>query len=156
MAEKAQCPHCGVPFPPRWESVAVNALNPSRDANEHQGDLWTTTCTSCDKPVLEFQPVDGGALGEGTDRLQVFPHSKELSIEIIIEIVLNFEDLRRRNEAEPEMTEDERKKEANTLRTKLRSMKDALFADAYARTTEGLSILADGAQVVQLLGGNVG
>ena len=86
----------------------------------------------------------------------MFPISKDESIEIVIEIVLDFENLRRRENDEPEMTEKEREDGATTLREKLRGMKDAVTAEAYMRTTQGLSLLADTAQVTQVFSGVLG
>ena len=88
--------------------------------------------------------------------MQVFPVSKEQSIEIVIEIILNFENLRRQNEEEPEMTKEEREERAKPLREKLRGMKDMVATEAYMRTTQGLSLLADTAQIAQLISGIIG
>ena len=71
----------------------------------------------------------------------------------MIEISLDFEKLRRRHENEPEMTDDEQEEKANTLREKLNGMKDAVATEAYTRMTQGLSLLADTTQIIQLITG---
>ena len=51
------------------------------------------------------------------------------------------------------MTEQERDEKAGGYRDKLRGMKDAVFAEVYARTTQGLSLLADTSPLIQLITG---
>ena len=160
MVDKIQCPHCGVPFPPRWTGTGFGCSNPSREEDETVGAIWATSCMSCDKPIIEFQPVgdvvsevlSGSPTGESR-RIPIFPVSKEQSIEIVIEIILNFENLRRQNEKEPEMTNEEREEKAKTFREKLHEMKDTVAAGEYMRMTQGLSFLADALQITQFITG---
>ena len=148
---KISCPHCGVPFPPRWKATPFNALNPSREAEETIGSVWATTCMSCDKPIVEFEPrKKDGPLGD-IGRIPLFPVSKEQSINIVIEIILNFRNLQSRGKGEPEMTVEEREAEAGTLREKLNGMKEAVVKGMYMRATQGIGLFADTAQIAQVI-----
>lgn len=155
MTDKITCPHCNVPLPPRWKASNVICSDPGRESEISVGTTYTTTCMSCDKALIEFEPATDGPLAE-LGRTPVFPVPKDEAIEVVVRIVLDFENLRRRGKDEPEMTPEEREEQATTLRDRLRTMKDAVTAEAYMRTTQGLSLVADTAQITQVFGGILG
>ena len=114
---KTNCPHCGVPFFPVWNPAQINTRNPQRTGEVSVWQLWTTTCTSCEKPIAQLQAI--GATAETMpewDIEQVCPMPPEVAIEIIIQIFIDFDRLHRRQEREPDMTEEEEKEKRKSFR----------------------------------------
>jgi len=114
MAEKEHCPHCDTPYYPVWTPNALTSPTPDRQESAEIGKITATTCTSCDSPILNLILLggDGAALAE--DRRdqepkaqQIFPPESEMVIEIIVQIFIDFEHVRRQENREPEMTDHE-------------------------------------------------
>lgn len=150
--EEIACPHCGTSIYPQWKATSFAALNPQRSREQNQGVVHATTCTSasCNKPILEFEPNKGAALGD-MECVQVFPVPDLVAIEIVIQIVLDFENIQRREQGKEDLSDKEREAKASKLREKLRSAKEAIMKDIVRRATAGLSVIADIGQVTELL-----
>ena len=152
MANKVDCPHCNVPFPPRWQAAAVQALNPEREEVEGYGTMWTTSCTSCDRPVLEFEPVAGAALGESVERQTVFPPSNDIAIEVVVQIMLDFSDYKREEGNDPPMSSEEREEQATVLREGLKGMRDVTSSkETFRKAGEALKTVGSYAPAVTKL-----
>ena len=110
---KETCPHCDTPYYPIWTTNALSSVSPSRQETITLGDLGATTCTSCDEPILNLfllGPVRQKSEGmpeQAVKPQRIFPPESRIVIEIIVQIFIDFEHVRRQEEREPEMTDDE-------------------------------------------------
>ena len=68
-----------------------------------------TTCTSCDELIvnLHLGGNDLGKINQEEGDQQLLPPEPTIAIEIIVHIFIDFENLRRREAREPEMTDQE-------------------------------------------------
>lgn len=91
--DKTDCPHCHQPYYPNWAAQGVSTSGPSRQTSVTACNVWATTCTSCDKPVVRLEPKGGDAkeLFPDWDFGQVFPVEPEVAIEIVIQVFIDFE-----------------------------------------------------------------
>ncbi len=133
---KTDCPHCGAPFYPQWEAADLKTASPDRTQGTLVGRTWTTTCTSCDKVIIEFGAVVDNVPAEEWDSQQVFPVPPETVIEIIIKVFIDLENIRRRQEGAPKMTDDEEDAQRTSLR--------GFFKDAWETVKTG----GDAVQVI--------
>ena len=109
--KRTNCPHCGELYYPLWTEKDIEAPRPNRKTEINVGRIWATTCTSCDRPIVEIRVLreDETFIMHGdTDSDRVFPVEPEWVIEIIIQVFIDFENLRRQQEGEPEMTDEEK------------------------------------------------
>jgi len=114
MAEKEHCPHCDTPYYPVWTHNSLTSTTPDRQESSEIGKITATTCTSCDRPILNLILTGWGGEALTEDRLdqepkaqQIFPPESEMVIEIIVQIFIDFEHVRRQENREPEMTDHE-------------------------------------------------
>ena len=135
---KTNCPHCGVPFFPVWDDDEISTPAPQRTRKVPVWKIWTTTCTSCEKPIvqLEASGLTLETLPEW-DVKQVCPMSPEVAIEIIIQIFIDFDRLHRRQEREPEMTEEEEEEKRKSFREFFTTVMDVVKKGGDAARTFG-------------------
>ncbi len=118
--KRTNCPHCGELYYPLWSEVDILAPPPNRRDELRVGRIWATTCTACDLPIIEIDvPKEGEGFlrtTQGRDSYSVFPAKPEWVIEIIIQVFIDFEDLRRQQAGDPEMTEEEQNDRRRSLR----------------------------------------
>ena len=108
--QKKECPHCYRLYYPIWKRQDVHAPLPSRRDDFLMGRIWATTCTACDEPIIEFRVGDdrnsaGQVIRKGSQ--QVYPIESEIVIQIIVQVFIDLEKLRRRQSNEPDMTDEE-------------------------------------------------
>ena len=107
---RTNCPHCDQPYYPRWITSEIGAPRPNRrDGTISVGRIWATTCTSCNCPIFEIrarqegEPVITGVM----DADQVFPLKPEWVIELVVNVFIDFENIRRDQAGESKMTDEE-------------------------------------------------
>ena len=117
--KRTTCPHCGELYYPLWNAVDILAPPPNRRDELRVGRLWATTCTACDRPIIEIDtPKEGETFLttiQGRDSYPVFPAEPEWVIKIIIQVFIDFENLRRQQASDPEMTEEEQNDRRRSL-----------------------------------------
>ena len=124
---KLPCPYCGHPFYPLWNAQSFDTKSPDRSQDIMVGQVRATTCTSCDKLIIELEAWDdSGILPEEWDRRQIFPAPPEVVIEIIVKVFIDLENLRRRQESEPEMTDDEEDAQRTSMQEFFKSAWEAV------------------------------
>ena len=100
--EVMDCPHCNASFYPHWNNTTISAIGPDRLKPLFVGSIKVTTCTSavCNKVIILLEDQEG-------DKKQLLPVSPEVVIEIIIQVFIDFEHMRREQTKEEKMTADE-------------------------------------------------
>lgn len=111
MAElgKDTCPHCETDYYPAWTQHDLRIKSPARLEDIDIGSIQVTTCTSCDELIvnLHLKGNDLGKVNRKEGDAQLLPPEADVVIKIIVQIFIDFENLRRREANEPEMTEVE-------------------------------------------------
>ena len=119
---KRDCPHCNQPYYPQWNPMSIEGPPPNRQGPRNAvtvGKMWTTTCTSCDQPIIEIEVlpiVEGVPVSSGdVENDQVFPVEDEIVIAIVVQVFIDLENLNRSQNGESEMTEKEEDSRRNDL-----------------------------------------
>lgn len=109
MSDQTTCGHCGFEFFSPWQGAKVVSKNAMRSASMTVGTIYATTCPggNCGREVLEYQSATNTADGM-PERVPVFPNQGGLTLQVVITLVVEIEDLRRRNRGDGAMTDSER------------------------------------------------
>ena len=107
-AEQETCPSCAVSYYPLWRVTDCTVHTPDRTTTINAGKVHVATCTSCDEFLLKFVPTnDLQSYVKRCPADQLWPVPEQVVIEIVVQIFIDFENVRRREGEEPEMTDEE-------------------------------------------------
>ena len=138
-SERETCPSCASSYYPRWNAVDCNVSTPDRTTTITAGKIYIATCTSCDELLLKFDPN----LNQAEPNLksfpigQVWPIPEQTVIEIVVRIIIEFEDVRRREEGKEERSEQEKEERSDYLSNIFSGMWEAVSKGAGAARVIG-------------------
>ena len=110
-----------------WNNTSIRSPNPMNTEASRNGMMHSITCPNvrCSKEVLEYQPSGG-------ERIQVYPNQSDLTLNVVVTLVIEIEDIRRRANGEPGMTDSEKeeRRRDDTVVDKAKALIHAAAASA--------------------------